>query len=139
MACVAGAGAGAATTGATTLTSPGPDPDAELVGPPPPEAAAALVLAADALSAASVRWSAAITTDRRASVRALAASWLLGATDALEGVALVVGTTVELTKALAIPAPTKAIDVTTIDGRMRRRARDRPSARAPRARFMAIR
>jgi hypothetical protein len=111
----------------------------ELVGPAPAEAAAALVLAAVAASAASVRWSAAITADRRASVRALAAFCLVVAVDALEGAVLVVGTIVELTKALASPAPIKAIEVTTMEGRMRRRARERRSVRAPLARLVAIR
>ena len=128
-----------ATTGVTTLTSPGLEPDAALVGPALPDVATALVWAADAESAANVRWSAAITALRRVRVRALAASWLLAATAELGSVVLVVRTNVELTKALANPAPTKAIDATTIDGRLRRRARERPSARAPRARFMAMR
>jgi hypothetical protein len=119
------------------FTSPAPDPDVEVVGwdALPAEAAedaAALVLAAVAARAASVRWSAAMMADSRASVEVLAAFWL-------EVVALVVGAIVELTKALASPAPIRAIEVTTMDGRMRRRARERLSARVPLARLAAIR
>ena len=139
MACVGGAGdaAGAAATGAATLTRAALVPDAEVVDwdaprPVAEEAAATLVLAAVAASAASVRWSAAMMADSRASVEALAAFWL-------EVVALVVGAIVELTKELASPAPIRAIEVTTMDGRIRRRARERPSARAPLARLAAIR
>jgi hypothetical protein len=104
------------------------DPDEELVEVPLPEAAAALVRAAEAASVASVRWSAAITEVRRVSVRVLAEFWMAATADAFEGVVLVVATIVELTKASASPAPTKAIDVTTMDGRMRRRACERVSA-----------
>jgi hypothetical protein len=133
VACVAGAGAGAGAgavaTGAATLTSPAPDPEDEPAAAAPPEAAtAALVLAAVAASAASVLWSLPMMADRRTSVRALALLCLEAAVDELDVVALVVGTIVELTKALASPAPVKAIDVTMMDGRMRRRARERPSA-----------
>jgi hypothetical protein len=146
VACVGGAGdaAGAAATGAATLTSAALVPDAEVVDwdaprPVAEEAAATLVLAAVAASAASVRWSAAMTAESRVRVRVLAAFWLVAATDALVVAALVVMGIVELTKALASPAPIRAIEVTTMDGRIRRRARERPSARAPLARLAAIR
>jgi hypothetical protein len=58
---------------------------------------------------------------------------------ALVVVTFVVGTNVEPTKALARPAPNRAIEATTMVGRMRRRARDRVSMRAPFARLAAIR
>jgi len=145
----AGVGAGAAATGeeaagVTALAVPAPDPDVGVVGCPTPPleeaaSAAALVAAADAASAASVRWSALITAESRARVRAFAAFWLVPAGVTLDVVVLVVETIVELTKALASPAPIKAIEVTATDGMMRRRARDRRSARAPVARLAAMR
>jgi hypothetical protein len=103
------------------------------------EAAAALIEAVDAASAASVRWSAAITAESRDSVLVLATFWLAATLDTLDVVALVVGAMVELTKALASPAPIRAIEVTTTEGRMRRRVRDRRSARALVARLAAMR
>ena len=148
--CVGGAGVGAgaaatgaAATGAAALTIPAPDPDFGVVSCPAPlpkaAEAAALVAAADAASAANVRWSAAITAESRDSVRVLATFWPAATVDTLDVVALVVGTIVELTKALASPAPTRAIEATIADGRMRRRVRDRRSARAPVARLAAMR
>jgi hypothetical protein len=67
----------------------------------------------------------------------LAVLWLVAAT--LEVAELAAGTIVELTKALASPAPSRAIEVTMMDGRMRRRARERPSARATFVRLAAMR
>lgn len=130
---------GAVRTGAAALTDPAPDPNAGVVGCPTPPPEEALVAAADAPSADSVRWSAAMTAESRANVRAFAAFWLAATVDTLDVVVLVVGTIVELTKALASPAPIRAIEVTTTDGRMRRRARDRRSARPTVARFVAMR
>jgi hypothetical protein len=103
------------------------------------DAAAALVAAVDAAIAANVRWSAVITAESCDSVRVLATFWLAATVDTLDVVALVVGTIVELTKALASPAPIRAIEVTTTEGRMRRRVRDRRSARALVARLAAMR
>lgn len=149
--CVGGAGVGAGAlatgavaTGAVAPTSPACEPDfgvASCPVPPPEarEAAAALVAAADAASAASVRRSAAITAESRDSVRLLALFWPAATVDTLEVAALVVGAIVELTKALARPAPNRAIDVTIADGRMRRRVFDLRSARAPVARLAAMR
>jgi hypothetical protein len=154
--CVGGAGVGAGATatgataigalaiGAAALTVLAPDPGARVASCPAPppkaaDAATALVVAVDAAIAASVRWSAAMTAESRASVTALVAFWLTATVVALDVVALDVGMIVELTKALASPAPIRAIEVTTTEGRIRRRVRDRRSARAPAARFAAMR